>query len=187
MPRHMASRKHPPHPYHNKLWIAGYAWTSFQNVRNACEYILNNRIQPKDAIYYSLVTAICVLYTRPFKTSKGIERLTVQFVPKKFHHLHDQLILVRDETFAHIDARGAFYQGLHANNVRLIFNKGQVALGVNQMRFNLTAISQIRGLADALVKRMVERINGLGRQYPDDVPDDGEYLIDLTTKTLRRL
>ena len=183
----MAGRKSPPHPYHNRLWIAGYAWTSFQNVRNACEYILDNRIQPNDAIYYALVTAICVLYVRPFKPSKGIESLTVQFVPKKFHHLHHELILVRDQTVAHIDARGAFYQGLHANNVRLIFHKGQVALGVNEVRFNPTAISQIRELADALVKRMLERINGLARQYPDDAPDDGEYLIDLTTKTLRRL
>jgi len=34
---------------------------------------------------------------------------------------------------------------------------------------------------------MVEHINTLARQLPDDVPDDGEYLIDLTTKTLRRL
>jgi hypothetical protein len=40
----------------------------------------------------------------PFKHSKGIERLAVEFVPEKFLQLLRQLILVRDRTSAHSDA-----------------------------------------------------------------------------------
>ena len=183
----MASRKHAPHPYENRLWKAGYAWTSFQNVENICDYILTEQIQPEAKIYYPLVTAICVLYARPFKHSKGIESLTLQFLPKKFRYLHDELILLRDQTVAHVDARSALFKGLPANNVRLIVREGQVVLGVGELKFKTTTILQIRELANALVKRMVKHVNKLGRQYPDEVPDDGEYLIDLATGTFRRL
>src|SRR6266404_7077832 len=126
----MSSRKHPPHRYENRLWKAGYAWTSFQYVTDICDYILSHQIQPADAIYYPLVTAICVLYARPFKRSRGIERLTLQFVPKPSHGLHNQLILLRDQAIAHVDALGARFQGLPANNVRLIVRGGQVRLGI---------------------------------------------------------
>jgi hypothetical protein len=156
-------------------------------VKDVCDYILSEHIQPEATIYYPLVTAICVLYARPFKRSKGIESLTLQFVPKKFHHLHDQLILMRDQTIAHADTRGAQFQGLPANNVRFIVRGNQVALGVNQLKFKTTTILQVRELASALVKRMLEYITTLARHYPNDVPDDGEYLIDLATGTFRRL
>jgi len=80
----MASRKTPPHPYEHRLWRAGYAWSSFGHVKDVCDYILNEHIQPEDAIYYSLMTSICVLYARPFKRSKGIEGLTLQSFLKNF-------------------------------------------------------------------------------------------------------
>ena len=116
----MASRKHPTQRYHKRLWEAAAAWSSFQDVLDIRDYILNERIQPSAPIYYSLVTAICVLYPRPFKRSRGIESLSVEFVPRKFRDLHKQLILVRDQTAAHVDAHGSRFRGLFANNVRLI-------------------------------------------------------------------
>ena len=183
----MGSRKHPPHRYENRLWKAGYAWTSFHYVNDICDYILSEQIQPQATIYYPLVTASCVLYGRPFKRSRGIESLTLQFVPKKFRFLHKQLILLRDQTLAHVDARSALFQGLPANNVRLIVRDREVRLGVQELKFKVTTISEIRELANALVKRMLEYSNKLGSQYPNDVPDDGEYLIDLTTGTFRPL
>jgi len=144
----MASRKHAPHRYENRLWKAASAWSSFQDVRDVCDYILNERIQPDATIYYSLVTAICVFYARPFKRSRGIESLTVQFVPKKFRDLHRFLILTRDQTAAHVDARSLLFQGLPANNVRLIVRDGQVQLEVHRVKFKLTTISQIREHCD---------------------------------------
>jgi hypothetical protein len=154
-----------------------------------CDYILSEKIPFNARIYYPLITAISVLYARPFKRSKGIRRLTEQFVPRKFLKLHKQLILVRDQTTAHVDAQGTIYQGLAANSVRLfVRNSGrQVALGMNQVKFNAFAISQIRELAGALVERMLKYIQKVASEYPNDVPNDGEYLIDLKTGAFRRL
>ena len=55
------------------------------------------------------------------------------------------------------------------------------------MKFKIATISEIRDLASALVKRMLEHTNKVASEYPNDVPEDGDYLIDLTTGTLRRL
>jgi hypothetical protein len=178
----VASRKHPPHPPHNRLWKAGYAWISFQHVTDVCDYILTEHIEPEAKIYYPLVTAISVLYARPFKRSKGIESLTLQFVPRKFLHLHRQLILVRDQTSAHVDAKGPLFAGRPANNVQFFVRNGgsRVALGMNQVKFNTTAILQIRDLASTLAKRTLEYIRKVASQYPEDIPD-GDYEIDLTT------
>jgi len=110
-------------------------------------------------------------------------------VPKKFLNLHNQLILVRDQTIAHVDARGPLYQGLPANNVRLIVRDHgrKIALAVQQVKFNAFAISEIRDLAGALVKRMLEYIQKVEGESANDAPDDGEYLIDLETGNLRRV
>jgi len=72
-------------------------------------------------------------------------------------------------------------------NVRLIVRGSQIALGMNQVKFKTTTISQIRELAGALVKRMLEYVQKVAREYPNDVSDDGEYLIDLAKGTFRRL
>jgi hypothetical protein len=186
----MTSRKHSPEPHENRLWKAGYAWSSFQGVMDVCDYILKEGIQPAANIYYPLYATITMLYARPFKHSKGIESLTMQFVPRKFLKLHKQLILVRDQTSAHSDAskNTARFKGLPANDVRLFVRNGgnEVALGMNQVTFKTTAILEIRDLASALAKRMLEYIRNVASQYPDDIPD-GEYRIDLTTGTYRRL
>jgi hypothetical protein len=183
----MAGHKHQPRPFHNRLWKAGYAWSAFQSVVDACDYILTERIQPDAEIYYPLVTAISVLYARPFKHSEGIEKLTLKFVPKQFHHLHHEVIKVRDKASAHIDT-GILFQGCPANGVQLfVRNDGsRVAVGMSQSKFKTTAIRQIRELASALVKRMLEEIRNVASLYPDDIPD-GDYEIDLTTGIFRRL
>jgi hypothetical protein len=55
------------------------------------------------------------------------------------------------------------------------------------VNFKATLIPEIRELAIALEKQMHEHSNKLVSEYPHEAPDDGEYLIDLDTKSLRRL
>ncbi len=183
----MTSRKHPPHRYDKRLWKGGYAWSSFADVRDVCDHLLTEKISTDARMYYPLVTAIAVLYARPFKRSKGIESLTPQSVPKKFRSLHEQIILLRDQTVAHLDTRGALFGDLPANNVRLIVRGNRFQLGMDQVKFQTAIIVQIRELADALANRMLKYAQKIASNYPGGVPRDGEYLIDLTTGLFRPL
>ena len=79
----------------------------------------------------------------------------------------------------------AGYGGLPANNVRLIVRGSQVALGVNQVKFKTVTISQIRELAGALVDRMLKYVQNVASDYPADLAD-GEYMINLATRSLHR-
>jgi hypothetical protein len=183
----MVSRKHPPHRYDKRLWKAAQAWASFGNVKDICDYILSERIQPDAPIYYPLVTAICVLYARPFKRSRGIESLSVQFVPKKFLSLHEELISVRDQTAAHVDADARRFHGLPANHVRLIVRDVQIRFAVHRVKFNLATISRIRELASMLINRTLNHLTKLLENCPGGLSDNSEYLIDLTTGKFERL
>jgi hypothetical protein len=71
--------------------------------------------------------------------------------------------------------------------VQLFVGNGgnQIALGMNQVKFKTAAILEIRELASALAKRMLEYIRDVVSEHPDDIPD-GEYQIDLATGTFRR-
>ena len=69
------------------------------------------------------------------------------------------MILLRDQTIAHVDARGALYlKDFPVNNVRLIVRDHghKIALAVQQLKFTAFAISEIRDLAGALVKRVLD-------------------------------
>jgi hypothetical protein len=53
-----------------RLWLMGYARESFRNIRIACEYIVDQRLDEFSSINHPLCIAIVVLYARPFGRSK---------------------------------------------------------------------------------------------------------------------
>jgi hypothetical protein len=176
----------PAEKSHHMLWRVGYAWTSFEYVRDTCDYIIKHDLQPNDEIYYSLMVAICVLYGRPFTRSRGgIQRLSADIVPRKFAQLHSQIMLVRHQIAAHTDAAGAHLEDMPANNVRLQFDRGQVRLAVSQVKFKRPTIQRIRQLAHNLSKIMLSQINDLLRALPEAIDPEGEYLLDMTTGEFR--
>ena len=71
--------------------------------------------------------------------------------------------------------------------MRVIIRERQPLLLPHGVNFKATLIPEIRELAIALEKQMHEHSNKLVSEYPHEAPDDGEYLIDLDTKSLRRL
>src|SRR5207302_8133039 len=100
----MTSKKHAPRPYQKRLWLQAYAWQSLSHVQVTCDFVFASKIKESDPIYYPLLTAIFVLYARPFKRSNLVGSISPQMVPKKFAELHRQIIGLRDQMSAHLDA-----------------------------------------------------------------------------------
>jgi hypothetical protein len=167
--------------FNKELWKAGHAWLAFKTVLEICNYILAHDLETDSIVYSWLVTAICTWYTRPFTASRGIGPLSKNFVPAEHRDLHNQIILGRNRTIAHSDADGPMLQGLPANTVRLVVKRRRAQLKIHHAKFQRSMISSIRELASGLVDRILDHIRDLAGNHRDELPDDGEYLIDLTT------
>ena len=65
------------------------------------------RYRSKD-VRYCLLRDIVVSYCRPFSRNKGEKisnhTLGKKVVPKEFHSLHDELVRIRNQLFAHTDS-----------------------------------------------------------------------------------
>ncbi len=166
-----------------EFWKAGHAWLAFKTVRETCDYILAHDLDTDSIIYRCLVAGICTWYTRPFiGTRRGIGSLSKKFVPARHRHLHNQIILGRNRTIAHSDADGPmFLRGLPANTVGLVVKRRRVQLRIHETKFQRSIIPSIGDLASGLADRVLDHVRVLARNHRDELPDDGEYLIDLTT------
>ena len=74
---------------------------AFKKVIRTCAYIENNNIKPGDDLYYPLITAIYVLYSRPFMANYGFGKLDDILVPNKYKDLHEKILTFRHKVFAH--------------------------------------------------------------------------------------
>jgi hypothetical protein len=163
----------------------GYARESFKNVRIACEYIANQRLDQFSPIHHPLCLAVVVLYARPFTSSNVVGTLSDKFVPKEMRSLHDQLLAFRNEVAAHSDASGRLYGrgGPPANNVRVIkAADGQRSLAMFELHYSPAGIKEITALSNLLMERTIDEANSIWARLDKQglIPTEpGEYIIDL--------
>jgi hypothetical protein len=176
----MARKKQEPQSLQKRLWRLGYARSSFGNVRNTCDYILQTPISGESPIYYPLVAAICTLYARPFSRSNIIGRWTKQVVPKKHLDLHELMILMRNQLIAHSDLETLVsVDDMSGNNVRVSRRADSLGIANFQVKLERAAIVRIRDLTNGLVSRIDAQLESLWNERKREFPDIvGEYLVD---------
>ena len=75
----------------------------------ACELLLQNVKSKSDPLFVPLLTAIVVMYARPFVSNNRFGPLTGkwhEFTDPKFKQIHDTLIDLRHIVYAHSDPQG---------------------------------------------------------------------------------
>ena len=65
------------------LWKFFYAQECFKQVENASSFILEQKIDENHPAYYSSITAIYVLYGKPFKKSNVVGKFPDDIVPTR--------------------------------------------------------------------------------------------------------
>ncbi len=117
------------------LWKFFYAHECFKQVENACSFILEHKIDADHPVYYSLITAIYIIYGKPFKKSNVVGKLPDDIVPTQYQALHKVLLDHRDQLYAHTDAK-SFDLPDHgaANQVRFLVLPGEMRLFGTQFR-----------------------------------------------------
>jgi hypothetical protein len=176
----MPSKKHAAESLQLRLWRLAYAQRSFENVCSGCDYILNTPIPEDSDIYYPLVAGIYTLYARSFNRSNVIGAWTEQVVPKKFLSLHDEIMTMRHQLVAHLDADTVIsLYGVPGNSVRLRLTNTGVAIGAFQVKPQISLIVQIRELAQALIAEIDAQLESLWNDSKRDFPNQfGEYVVD---------
>lgn len=168
------------------LWRLVFAKAAIGRAIEACDYIAANELSPTSPIYYQLVTAIFVLYARPFGDNNGAGRISLRFArydSAEKQNLHDMLVSGRNSFYAHVDANARIYDEKCQNPIGHLFRMNVTADGMKDGTFELRTgiiepqltvetIPRIKSLAEDLQKalcseekRLLEQLIEAGCQF----------------------
>jgi hypothetical protein len=163
------------------LWKMFYAGQSFEHARAAAEYVLKENISADNAILYPLMTAVYVLYGKPFKKSYGVGCLGEELIPVGYQELHRDLLKHRDKVLAHSDTSGfEWFDVGQANQVRLVRRPTDKSLICSQLQANPALLPHIISLCLELQEQVEIKKRELFKRYEKYVPAEvGEYVLNI--------
>ena len=159
-----------------------YAEESFKHAKSAAEYILKNPVKENDLVFYPLITAVYVLYGKPFGKNYGMGSLKEDFVATEHLDLHKELLQHRDQTYVHSDAtRLEIPDAGKANHVRLkVRQPRDKSLFCSQFQATRPRMDRIISLCQLLQEKArgkkIELINQYKKSFPNEV---GEYVLNI--------
>jgi hypothetical protein len=165
-----------------KLWAWRYAYLSFSHCRDCCHFILKEKLTTEHLIYYSLTTAIYVLYARPFVKSYGLEKLSELIVPQNQKALHEFMLDSRHKFYAHVDASTpSLLDGTLAVDVRIKSLKdGGVVVEALEIPARAVGFDKIEVLTDELLKKCRYHSLKIVKRYKSDIPrKPGIYRVNI--------
>lgn len=86
------------------LWRMEFAFHTFRAVRAGIERFLERKLHSDEPEYYPMLVGLICLYARPFTNNRPVGPLTDDIVPQEHRELHQTIIKMRHQLFAHGDA-----------------------------------------------------------------------------------
>jgi hypothetical protein len=86
-----------------ELWKATFAYAGFIDARECIKDLQEKGFSKESPQYYPLLVGLVCLYARPFTAAERIGALSHNIVPTQFRELHQELLRLRHEMFAHTD------------------------------------------------------------------------------------
>lgn len=149
----------------------------------AAEYVLRNNISGCNPEFYSLITAIYVLYGKPFLSNYGVGPLEEGIIPAEYLALHRTLLIHRNETYAHSEAKNAFEfpDAGKVNQVRLLVRPPKSpSLICSQFQAEPPLLPIIINLCQQLQEKTDKQKKELFKRYEKYVPtEEGEYVLNV--------
>ena len=177
------SRKMQPQEFEDakRLWKMYYAVQGFKHAQAVAEYILQKNITEDDSVYCPLITAVYVLYGRPFKRTNGVGLLENEIVPQEHLKLHQTILDHRDQIYAHSDANGLELADVgQANQVRAKRLPTETLLLRSQYQATPALLPHIIKLCQELQEKALVHVNQLFAQYAKHIPAKlGEYVLNI--------
>ncbi len=163
------------------LWKMFYAGQCFKHAQAAALFVLQNNLGEDNPVFYPLITAIYVLYGKPFKRSHGVGFLGVEIVPAEYQDLHHDLLKHRDQIYAHSDANAFEWADVRqVNQVRLLRRTTDKSLICSQLQACAPLMPHIISLCQELEESAERNKVELFKRYEKCVPAKvGEYVLNI--------
>jgi len=167
------------------LWAWYYGMRAFEYCKSCCDHIIKEKMTSEHPLYYSLNVAAAISYGKPFRTSRGMERLSEDIIPTKYVNAHKQIMWYRDKIYAHTDVAEN-----RAGTNRMVdvifsfqkrgthqFKKGFKLLESTVLPIGIERISE---LSEQLVEKAHYYMDKILKRYGPDFPQTpGDYRIGI--------
>jgi hypothetical protein len=167
------------------LWKMFYAGERFKHCRSAAQHITDHKLEKEHPLFQPLLVAVYTLYAKPFRTSRGVGKLSEDIIPQDRLELHEQTLIHRDKIYAHRDAKDEDSKiqidkyGL-ANQVRALRLLGHLHLLATDFHSRYPIMSEVVELCASLQKKTEYHVEKLWTRYHSQVPPKvGEYLLNV--------
>jgi hypothetical protein len=77
---------------------------AFHTFQAGIDHFLERKLHSDEPEYYPMLVGLICLYARPFTNNRPVGPLTEDIVPKEHLELHQTIIKMRHQLFAHGDA-----------------------------------------------------------------------------------
>ncbi len=163
------------------LWKMFYAGECFRQARGAAQHILDARLEHGSPLFYPLVTAVHVLYAKPFTRADAVGKLGDEIIPTEHRNLHESLIDHRHQVYAHRDGDGfAVADYGPVNQVRAVKTPQMIRLLATDFHARFPAMPAIIDLCHALEHKTSYHVDKLWARHVKSIPDKvGEYMLNV--------
>jgi hypothetical protein len=163
------------------LWKMFYAGECFRQARGAAQHILDAKLEHGSPLFYPLVTAVYVLYAKPFTRADSVGKLGEEIIPAEHRELHGLLLEHRHQVYAHRDGDGFPVADVGpVNQVRAVRLPREILLAATDFHARFPAMPPIIALCQALEKKTGYHVDKLWIKHAKSIPDKvGEYMLNV--------
>ncbi len=170
-------------PYNDRIefWKFQHASITFSETAQLCDQLINHNIISGHPLHTSLMTALHVLYGRPFKQRKEV-RISEEIIPHDYLETHGALINMRDQIYAHMDVDGPISTSQNSlNKIGVLINGGNVRFAMTMAFPREGHIGKIRDLTMLLSEKTWSHSETIWAKYfkQEFIPDN-QYEVNLS-------
>lgn len=170
-------------PYSDRIefWKFQHASITFAAVYQLCGQIVDQKIISGHPLFTSLMTALHILYARPFKQRSAV-KLSEDIIPSEYKITHQALLGFRDQIYAHMDVDGPkSTENNPMNKIGVFINGGYVSFAMTMAFPREGKIEEIRALANLLSEKSRCHADKIWeRHFKTRFVQDDEYEVNLS-------
>ena len=131
-----------------------HAEVCFQSCIEYLDLYKNENVDWKSSKYRALLSAAIIEYGKPFKRSRGIEKIDDTIAPIEYRNLHDKLIKSRDKFVAHLDNSGLEDPDREFHRIHVIKEGSSICIDIESPRLPPSLLKPMKRLASELMKKV---------------------------------